>query len=316
VFLDPCAEDFYADLDEAKNLLVAVLRAAAGRDPLDKQVTEPIGELSTRSTDFSTRRAKHHVRRGRGPRPRHPAHRPRRLRHPRTRPRDGLGALDDPGRPVGGLHAGVGAHDGPGSPRPRSTTLRRRQGLLAHDTFEPSPDLLALTRGQARGVPGIGEPGACGSRRRRAPAPARRGARPPRPRSSTAPRRRSSREMSRAGGRPCTAGWACPRSACRRREHRLHVPGGSRPTDGPAATLPPNSAEQPRKRGWGAGAPRYRSRAPGPLGADAARFAGVYAAPACAAPSLGQNLPHHHDGQFPWANAPERCVPWKTIGYL
>lgn len=63
VFLDPRAEAFYADLDEAKNLLVAVLRATAGRDPLDQQVTELIGELSTRSTDFRTRWAKHHVRR-------------------------------------------------------------------------------------------------------------------------------------------------------------------------------------------------------------------------------------------------------------
>jgi hypothetical protein len=63
VFLDPHAEDFYPDIDQAKNLLVAALRATAGRDPPDKQVTELIGELSTRSTDFSTRWAKHNVRR-------------------------------------------------------------------------------------------------------------------------------------------------------------------------------------------------------------------------------------------------------------
>ncbi|WP_234439704.1 MmyB family transcriptional regulator [Streptomyces bicolor] len=63
VFLDPRAEAFYADIDEAKNLLVAVLRATAGRDPLDQQVTELIGELSARSTDFATRWAKHNVRR-------------------------------------------------------------------------------------------------------------------------------------------------------------------------------------------------------------------------------------------------------------
>lgn len=63
VFLDPRAEAFYADLDEAKDLLVAVLRATAGRDPLDQQVTDLIGELSTRSSDFRTRWAKHNVRR-------------------------------------------------------------------------------------------------------------------------------------------------------------------------------------------------------------------------------------------------------------
>ncbi|MFC9504862.1 helix-turn-helix transcriptional regulator [Streptomyces sp. NPDC057002] len=63
VFLDPRAEAFYADINEAKNQVVAILRATAGRDPLDKQVTELIGELSTRSTDFTTRWAKHNVRR-------------------------------------------------------------------------------------------------------------------------------------------------------------------------------------------------------------------------------------------------------------
>ncbi|MFD5946353.1 helix-turn-helix transcriptional regulator [Streptomyces collinus] len=63
VFLDPRAAAFYADIDEAKNQVVAILRAAAGRDPLDKHLTELVGELSTRSTDFSTRWAKHNVRR-------------------------------------------------------------------------------------------------------------------------------------------------------------------------------------------------------------------------------------------------------------
>ncbi|KAK1178985.1 helix-turn-helix transcriptional regulator [Streptomyces sp. NBS 14/10] len=63
VFLDPRAQAFYADIDEAKNQVVAILRATAGRDPLDQQVTELIGELTTRSPDFSTRWAKHNVRR-------------------------------------------------------------------------------------------------------------------------------------------------------------------------------------------------------------------------------------------------------------
>lgn len=63
VFLAPRAAAFYADIDEAKNQLVAILRATAGRDPLDRSVTGLIGELSTRSADFSTRWAKHNVRR-------------------------------------------------------------------------------------------------------------------------------------------------------------------------------------------------------------------------------------------------------------
>ncbi|MBK3626307.1 helix-turn-helix domain-containing protein [Streptomyces sp. MBT49] len=63
VFLDPRAEDFYADVGEAKDQLVAVLRATAGRDPLDRQVTRLVGELSLRSPDFATRWARHDVRR-------------------------------------------------------------------------------------------------------------------------------------------------------------------------------------------------------------------------------------------------------------
>ncbi|MET9762601.1 helix-turn-helix transcriptional regulator [Streptomyces sp. NPDC006372] len=63
VFLDPRAEDFYADIDAGKDLLVAVLRATAGRDPLDRRTTDLIGELSARSTDFAARWAKHAVRR-------------------------------------------------------------------------------------------------------------------------------------------------------------------------------------------------------------------------------------------------------------
>lgn len=63
VFLDPRAEDFYADIETAKNLVVAVLRATAGRDPLNQKLTELIGELSTRSTDFRARWARHNVRR-------------------------------------------------------------------------------------------------------------------------------------------------------------------------------------------------------------------------------------------------------------
>ncbi|MEU0164332.1 helix-turn-helix transcriptional regulator [Streptomyces iakyrus] len=63
VFLDPRAESFYADIDAGKDLLVAVLRATAGRDPLDRTTTDLIGELSARSADFTARWAKHAVRR-------------------------------------------------------------------------------------------------------------------------------------------------------------------------------------------------------------------------------------------------------------
>jgi transcriptional regulator with XRE-family HTH domain len=62
-FLDGRAAAFYPDLDDARNLCVAVLRAAAGRDPLDQDTTQLVGELSTQSADFAARWAKHNVRR-------------------------------------------------------------------------------------------------------------------------------------------------------------------------------------------------------------------------------------------------------------
>jgi transcriptional regulator with XRE-family HTH domain len=62
VFLDPGAADFFLDYDKAANDCVAFLRAEAGRDPYDKDLTDLIGELSTRSEDFRLRWAAHDVR--------------------------------------------------------------------------------------------------------------------------------------------------------------------------------------------------------------------------------------------------------------
>lgn len=62
-FLDPRAESFYVDIDDARNLVVAVLRGTAGRDPLERSVSDLVGELSARSSDFGRRWAKHDVRR-------------------------------------------------------------------------------------------------------------------------------------------------------------------------------------------------------------------------------------------------------------
>jgi hypothetical protein len=44
------------------NDTVALLRAEAGRDPYDRQLSDLIGELSTRSEEFRGRWAAHHVR--------------------------------------------------------------------------------------------------------------------------------------------------------------------------------------------------------------------------------------------------------------
>lgn len=62
MFLDPSARDFYLDWHKAAGDVVAVLRAAAGRDPHDRCLSELVGELATQSEEFRTRWAQHDVR--------------------------------------------------------------------------------------------------------------------------------------------------------------------------------------------------------------------------------------------------------------
>ena len=62
VFLDRAAAEFFTDYDKTANDCVAFLRAEAGRDPFDKDLSDLIGELSTRSEDFRRRWAAHDVR--------------------------------------------------------------------------------------------------------------------------------------------------------------------------------------------------------------------------------------------------------------
>jgi transcriptional regulator with XRE-family HTH domain len=62
VFLDERAATFYADWDRVTNDVVAVLRAEAGRDPYDRELSGLVGELSTRSELFGTLWAAHDVR--------------------------------------------------------------------------------------------------------------------------------------------------------------------------------------------------------------------------------------------------------------
>jgi transcriptional regulator with XRE-family HTH domain len=63
VFLDERAPTFYVDWEQVANDVVAVLRAAAGRDPYDRGLSDLVGELSTRSDRFRTLWAAHDVRR-------------------------------------------------------------------------------------------------------------------------------------------------------------------------------------------------------------------------------------------------------------
>jgi hypothetical protein len=62
IFLDPRASDFYADWEQVATDAVAVLRSEAGRDPYDRDLSDLVGELSTRSDTFRTRWAAHNVR--------------------------------------------------------------------------------------------------------------------------------------------------------------------------------------------------------------------------------------------------------------
>ncbi len=61
LFLDPRASEFFVDWETITHDAVAILRAAAGRDPYDKRLTDLIGELSTRSNEFRVRWAAHDV---------------------------------------------------------------------------------------------------------------------------------------------------------------------------------------------------------------------------------------------------------------
>ena len=62
VFLSPRAPNFYGDWERAADDTVAMLRTEAGRDPYDRDLSDLVGELSTRSEEFRTRWAAHDVR--------------------------------------------------------------------------------------------------------------------------------------------------------------------------------------------------------------------------------------------------------------
>lgn len=62
MFLDRRAEDLYLDWDAVADDTVAALRIEAGRNPLDRKLSDLVGELATRSDAFRTRWARHNVR--------------------------------------------------------------------------------------------------------------------------------------------------------------------------------------------------------------------------------------------------------------
>jgi transcriptional regulator with XRE-family HTH domain len=62
VFLDPHSRTFYRDWEGIADAAVGNLRAEAGRDPYDQDLTALVGELSMRSDEFRARWAAHDVR--------------------------------------------------------------------------------------------------------------------------------------------------------------------------------------------------------------------------------------------------------------
>jgi hypothetical protein len=58
----PRARDFYLDWDRIARDIVASLRSAAGHNPYDRDLSDLVGELSTRSKEFRQLWARHDVR--------------------------------------------------------------------------------------------------------------------------------------------------------------------------------------------------------------------------------------------------------------
>ena len=62
VFLDPRAENCYSEWDRVATETVAILRSAAGRDPHNRELSDLVGELATKSEAFRSLWATHNVR--------------------------------------------------------------------------------------------------------------------------------------------------------------------------------------------------------------------------------------------------------------
>ncbi|MGN6814917.1 MAG: helix-turn-helix transcriptional regulator [Solirubrobacterales bacterium] len=62
IFLDPRARDFYLDWERSAKDCVALLRSEAGRSPHDRELSNLVGELATKSEEFRGHWAKHNVR--------------------------------------------------------------------------------------------------------------------------------------------------------------------------------------------------------------------------------------------------------------
>jgi hypothetical protein len=62
VFLDDRSRDFFGEWESIADDVVGALRTEVGRSPTDRALSDLVGELTTRSDEFSTRWARHNVR--------------------------------------------------------------------------------------------------------------------------------------------------------------------------------------------------------------------------------------------------------------
>jgi hypothetical protein len=62
LFLDPASRGFFLDWDAVADDFVGSLRLNVGRDPRNRELSDLVGELSTRSDEFVTRWARQSVR--------------------------------------------------------------------------------------------------------------------------------------------------------------------------------------------------------------------------------------------------------------
>ncbi|MEV4987857.1 helix-turn-helix transcriptional regulator [Pseudarthrobacter sp. LMD1-1-1.1] len=137
-FLNPKARGFFRDWERSADDIVAVLRSTAGKNPYDKDLSDLIGELSTRSEEFRVRWARHDVKYHRTGR--------KRLHHP----------------VVGDLDLTYEAMELPADPGLRINIYTAEPGTPSEDALKVLASWAATQRAAAPGggaQPAAGEPG-------------------------------------------------------------------------------------------------------------------------------------------------------------
>ncbi|MFJ6127446.1 helix-turn-helix transcriptional regulator [Streptomyces griseoviridis] len=134
-FLNPGAARYMTELDHQRAASAALLRTEAGQDPYNRDLSDLIGELSTRSENFRTLWAAHDVR----------LHRTglKRFHHPAvgdlTLAFEGLPLPNDPGLTLTAMSAE------PGTPSHDGLRLLARWAATLDPSERPDPELAEVT---------------------------------------------------------------------------------------------------------------------------------------------------------------------------